>query len=530
MNKNTFLFVAALFGCWTTVLCQNEFLDATFGDNGVILQYYNGNDPPGNYESEFKTMVVQPDGKIITGSDFHQHGPNRRYVINQYHSDGTLNTGFGTDGFVVSNLNNALGALQLQSDGKIIVCSVEGNYDSSFSYLIRYHADGTLDDSFGTEGTVVDAVNTIKTFSIQADGKIIVGKSTQYYGFSSNFKIVKYRSDGMLDNSFGNNGEVDFSLPQSKVSLEDIRVQNDGKILVSALVKSDNADDYSSNILLVRFEANGSLDSTFGNGGSKIFDYNYNDSIKDFLIQADGKIAFLVSNYGTEAVKGIVRLHPNGSLDETFGVGGMKNIDYPILSLLSVKQLSNGKLVVAGIYQTSVNPTPESNASPSAVVVACYNPNGALDLSFGQNGYIITIRENHRVLDDQLLVQSDGKILVGVTFSNSWYSTHPGAAVLRYNATPTLSNPAFGKNTAFSVYPNPIREMVTLDFSLPAPDKLSVEVYDSGGRKILNVFKNQNFSQGNHSQKIYFPETLGNGVYFLKISNSKNTTNIKLIK
>ena len=530
MNKITFLFVTALFFYSTAFYAQQEYLDETFGANGVILQYYNGADPPWNYESEFKVMAIQSDGKIITGSDFHQHGPNRRYVINQYNSDGTLNTGFGTNGFVVSNLNNALGALQLQSDGKIIACSVEGNYDSSFSYLIRYHADGTLDNSFGTDGTVVDVVNTIKAFSIQSDGNILVGKLTQYYGFSSNFKIVKYRSNGMLDNDFGSNGEVDFSLPQSKVFLEDIRVQNDGKILARALVRSDNVNDYSSNILFVRFESNGSLDSAFGNGGIKIFDYSDNDYVNDFLIQSDGRIVFLLSNYGVDSLKGIIRLNPNGTLDETFGIGGIKIIDYPILSIRSIQQLSNGKLIVAGIYETSVNPSPENNPTPSAVVIARFSPNGNLDLDFGQSGYIITTRENHRVLDDKLIVQSDGKILVGATFSNPWFSTHPGAAVLRYDTEKALFIPEFENSFIFSVYPNPIGEIVTMDFHLQQSEALSVDLYDNGGRLISNLLNRKAFFPGMNSQQLQLPSSLSNGLYLLKINSESNTITVKLIK
>lgn len=534
MNKNTFLFVAALFWCWTTTLSQNNFLDTTFGDNGVILQYYNGSDPPGNYESEFKVMVVQPDGKIITGSDFHQHGPNRRYVINQYNSDGTLNTGFGTDGFVVSNLNNAVGALQLQTDGKIIASSFESNYSSSFSYLIRYNADGSLDSSFGVDGTVIDALHTIKSFSIQSDDKIVVVKSSESYGFSASVKIERYNSDGIPDTGFGANGKIELVLTQLRVLPQNITIQNDGKIVISGLSRSNDINDYSNNIFLMRLDNNGSLDPSFSDQGIKIFDYGYYENLYDLLIQSDGKFFFSSSSSGSmpenEPIKRLMRLNADGSLDNTFGVNGVVIIDYPILSVQSIQQLTSGKLIVAGIYETSINPTPQDNPTPTAIIVARYDVDGDLDLNFGVDGYIKTPVDLHRVLNDKLVVQSDGKILVGATLSNPWFSTHPRAAVLRYNPNQVLSSTEFENETDFLLYPNPVKDVATLEFRLLQPKVLSIDLYDSNGRLISNLLKNQSFSQGANSHKLYLPGILANGVYFLSVSTKTNTTNIKLIK
>lgn len=530
MNKITLCFVTALSLFFATCYAQQEYLDETFGSSGIVFQNYTDPITGANFESDFKTIVFQPDGKFITGTNFHQHGPNQRYVINQYNPDGTLNPAFGTNGFIESNVDNSIGTVHLQSDGKIIASSVEGNYDSSFSYLIRYTADGSVDNSFGVNGTVKDTVNTIKSFSIQLNDKIVVAKMPDYVGFSSNLIIELYNPNGVLDGGFGSNGIVEFSLVQSKISVQHLVIQNDGKMVICGLVRSDAVDDYSSNIILIRFDDDGSLDSTFGDGGTKVFDYGYHDYFYDLLIQPDGKLIFSSSNHAEQSINRIIRLNADGSLDRTYGIGGVKTIGYPILNVLSMKQLSNGKLIVSGIYETSVNPTPSDNPTPSAVIIACYDAYGGLDLNFGQNGYIITAVENHRVLDDKLVVQSDGKILVGATFSNAWFSTHPRAAVLRYNPAQELSNTEFNKNPAFLLYPNPVKEMITLDFNTKQPEMLSVDLYDSNGRLISNLLKDQNFPTGNHSQKLDLPDTLAEGVYFLAISNGTNITNIKIVK
>ncbi|ESU24103.1 hypothetical protein FSS13T_20740 [Flavobacterium saliperosum S13] len=530
MKKITMLFVTALSLFFTALFAQQEYLDDTFGSNGIIFQNYTDTLTGANFESEFKTIVFQPDGKFITGSNFHQHGPNQRYIINQYNSDGTLNPAFGTNGFIESNVDNSIGAVQLQSDGKIIASSVEGNYDSSFSYLIRYNADGSVDNSFGVNGTVMDTVNTIKSFSIRLNDKIVVAKMPDYVGFSPNFKIERYSADGQLDVGFGTNGTVEFSLVQSKISVQHLVIQDDGKMMICGLVRSDDVDDYSSNIILLRFDDDGSLDSTFGDAGIKVFDYSYNDYFYDLLIQPDGKLIFSSSSHAVESINRIMRLNVDGSLDRTFGNGGITTIDYPILRVFSIKQLPNGKLIVAGIYETSVNPSPSDNPTPTAVMIGCYDTNGYLDLDFGQNGYIITAIENHRVLDDKLAIQSDGKILVGATFSNAWFSTHPRAAVLRYNPDQNLSIPQFNNKSTFLLYPNPVGETVTIDFTLKQSEELSIDLYGNDGRKIVNLLKNQEFQSGFNSRKLEMPDNLSRGIYFLTISNGTNTVNIKIVK
>lgn len=217
-------------------------------------------------------------------------------------------------------------------------------------------------------------------------------------------------------------------------------------------------------------------------------------------------------------------------MDGTFGNGGIQIIDYPIVNVLSIKQLSNGKLLVAGVYETSVNPSPDDNPTPSGIVIACYDSNGDLDLDFGQNGNIFTTIENHRVFDDKLAIQSDGKILVGATLSNAWFSTHPRAVVLRYDPAQKLSIPQFNSKRAFLLYPNPIEEMITLDFTLQQSEVLSIELYGNDGRKILNLLKNQEFQSGFNSQKLDLPGMLADGIYFLTIFNGTSTITIKIVK
>jgi hypothetical protein len=101
----------------------------------------------------------------------------------------------------------------------------------------------------------------------------------------------------------------------------------------------------------------------------------------------------------------------------------------------------------------------------------------------------------------------------------------------RFDSKIELSNSDFAfANRSFSVFTNPINQSVTLDLKLVIPENLTVDLYDSFGRKISNLIQNTDFPAGNTMQKLELPESLSKGVYFLSISNGKVISNLKIIK
>ncbi len=218
-------------------------------------------------------------------------------------TDGDLDPTFGTGGTVMTDLNRSTdlaNAVALQSDGKLVVVGQtykNNDYSTEDFAVARYNTDGTLDTTFGRGGKVrtdfpgLAAVPSAVV--IQTDGKIVVaGGAFPFFTFAGNFELVRYNPNGSLDRSFGNGGIVTTIFPQGSYAF-DVALQPDGKIIAAGTVFVDfNPGDMSdTDFALARYNTDGSLDTTFGNAGTVTTDFLGNeDDAFSVLIQADGKI------------------------------------------------------------------------------------------------------------------------------------------------------------------------------------------------------------------------------------------------
>jgi hypothetical protein len=130
-----------------------------------------------------------------------------------------------------------------------------------------------------------------------------------------------------------------------------------------------------------------------------------------------------------------------------------------------------------------------------------------------------------------MLVQTNGKIIMGVTYCESWFSCHPHTLVLGYDANLLLETGEVPVvNTNFLIYPNPVKESISLDFNLKQSEKLSVQLLDSNGREIVSLLKDVIFKAGANTTSLILPRTLQNGMYFLNITNETKRSIFKIIK
>lgn len=175
--------------------------------------------------------------------------------------------------------------------------------------VARYIEDGTLDSSFGNEGTLRFNVGSLKSFVMdvvqQPDGKILLGGRT-WNDVSGDFALVRLNEDGSFDSTFGDNGVSRLSTPESEAS-EAIALLDDGKILMVGY-----RDD---NFAVAKFNADGSLDTTFGDEGWKVVPFDGVTSYaSDVAIQDDGKI--VVSGFALNGVNrfqvAVARLNTDG--------------------------------------------------------------------------------------------------------------------------------------------------------------------------------------------------------------------------
>ena len=215
-----------------------------------------------------------------------------------------------------------------------------------------------LDRSFGTNGTVTTAIGpgheNVRAVAIQADGKIVVA-GYSHNGTTYDFAVVRYNPNGTLDASFGTGGKVTTAIGPGDAHIHGMALQPDGKIVVAghSHAKSDN------NFTVVRYNPNGSLDVSFGSNGTGITDFESESGSGyayafAAAVQPDGKI--VVAGTGPSGTGGsdndvvVVRYNPNGSLDASFGTGGTVTtaIGAGNDQCQAMALQPDGKIVVAG--------------------------------------------------------------------------------------------------------------------------------------------------------------------------------------
>jgi serralysin len=225
---------------------------------------------------------------------------NSSFALARFNADGTLDTTFNSRGQVVTNFPvpaQTINAITIQSDGKIVVAGSASTSKDVDIMLARYTPDGSLDSAFGTDGFILTDLGkyeTPKALLSQADGRLLVAGSKkngvlEYY--ESDIFIVGYHSDGSLDEKFGEAGKVITSFGK----YEDIYsavLQTDGKIVVAGTSGMGNPlIIYTlADFLAVRYNPDGSLDKDFGDGGKITTDFGRVEIARDLTVDKDGNI------------------------------------------------------------------------------------------------------------------------------------------------------------------------------------------------------------------------------------------------
>ncbi len=342
-----------------------------------------------------KTIVVQPDGKIIIGGSFRGVNGAARAYLARFNADGSLDAAFNQNG---AGPNAMINAVALQSDGKILIGGNGANYNDAFyGTIARLNADGTPDASFNPSGSSIGgAVNAIV---VQSDGKIAVGGSFSSYNGTPRGNIVRLNADGSLDQTF--NPGSGFNNPVSTLV-----AQTDGKIIAGGSFIQYNGATVGR---IARLNADGSLDAGFAannNGGANL-------NIEKILLQPDGKIlaAGSFTQFGGTATSfGLVRLNVSGTLENPF----------PTLSvtakLTAAALLPDGSILVGGTFFTSFQGM-TSNFRGTSVI------------TFASSATFQPGDSDNDILS--LAVQADGKILVGGSFTR--YKSQERRRIARLN-------------------------------------------------------------------------------------------------
>jgi uncharacterized delta-60 repeat protein len=335
---------------------------------------------------------------------------------------GDLDPTFGTGGTVMTDIHlstDIANAVAIQADGKLVVVGQtyqNNDYSTEDFVVTRYNTNGTLDTTFGRRGKVTTDFPGLAAVAssvvIQPDGKIVVaGGAFPLFTFLGNFELVRYNSNGSLDTSFGNGGIVTTIFPEGSYAF-DVALQPDGKIIAAGTVFVDfNPGDISdTDFALARYNSDGSLDTTFGNGGTVMTDFfGFEDDVFSVLIQPDGKIVAVGSanNPATYYDFAAVRYLSNGTVDTSFGVAGKVNTDFGDQNFDRARSAAlqpDGKIVAAGFAISQ-------NGGVQNFAVARYTSNGILDTTFSGDGKTQIDFGNCCQSAMKVLLQSDGKII-----------------------------------------------------------------------------------------------------------------------
>ena len=334
----------------------------------------------------------------------------RSFALARYTAAGTLDRSFGTGGKVLTGFGArsfaAARSLAIRPDGKIVVAGyayASSGLDSGFA-IARYTVAGKPDRTFGRNGKVVTHFfrsrsehSSVLAVAIQADGKVVaVGYGSSPFDSRTRFALARYTLRGSLDRSFGRGGKVltDFGA-RSSASANAVAIQPDGKIVVAG-------DRSELTFALARYNADGTLDRSFGKGGrvvTKVGDGNYASAL---VVQPDGKL--VAAGAAGRTVIALVRYSPDGKLDPSFGDGGTVVTTAARGSGLAIQR--DRKLVTAG--------TGSGRSGRGVFALARFLEDGSLDESFGRGGKLLTAFPRKAVAN-AVVVRADGKIVVAGT-------------------------------------------------------------------------------------------------------------------
>jgi len=408
--------------------------------------------------------AVQPDGKVlVAGYATIRPGGDQDFAVYRYLPDGALDPTFGTGGKVTVDFGSvaeAANAVALQADGKIVLAGwTQLPGDSAFGFaLARLNANGSLDNSFDTDGRVVTRVlglpgqglsSVANGVAIDGSGRIVAAGYTQTLGPEGvQVAVLRYTPAGALDTDFDTDGKAIFGSPQPPVGppiLDQARavlIDASQRIVVAGVTAQFGLGE--SDFLLARLSDTGALDAGFGTNGLATADFGFGDAQATALVR-DGTalvaVGYTSDFFGPGTYDfALARFLDNGTPDNNFDLDGKVTTDFGPgrQDLAQAAVLDGPRLVVAGL--TSLFGTNDDFA------LARYNvATGALDATFGTGGLVTTDFGSEQDQAAAVAVLADGTVLAA-----GWSSNNAGDfALAKYlrNGAPDATFDADGRLT-----------------------------------------------------------------------------------
>ncbi len=321
-------------------------LDPTFGDLGFVVKDF------GLGDDEVYGLAVQDDGKIIAAG-YSNNGAVNNLAVARYLPNGDLDQDFNGQGIITLSMGSGdteARSLVVQPDGKIVITGSTDDGGSNIA-VVRLTAEGNLDSSFGVDGQLMVPVEDgeVKTGEVQIlpDGSIIVAGTILVDSSLDQSFFVKIKSQGELDETFGSDGLALINQEPYGIQITTFVLLDGGKFLAGGSI----VEDSGAEAFLIRLNENGSIDELYGiEGGSLLSIEGTGSAVNDMLLVKDG--AVLVAGYVDngnypEAFVGMVA--EDGSFVSDFGESGLYRSTLPYENVANgVALQEEGSILVAG--------------------------------------------------------------------------------------------------------------------------------------------------------------------------------------
>ncbi|HZE84496.1 MAG TPA: T9SS type A sorting domain-containing protein [Puia sp.] len=518
------------------LLAQPGTLDNSFAGNGKVatpIGNFGSQADAIAVQSDDGKIVVA--GQYKSGAN--GFGDLFSFAVVRYTKTGGLDPDFGAGSgkvyYVLNNPFSGLASIAIQPDKKILLTGWTVDEDNSVPnlWLVRLNTDGSPDLDFNHTGTVLEPNFFGVGIVVQPDGKIVVGAnefSISTYTNNTLFAAMRFNADGTPDNLFGTGGRVVTligSAPGGPGRVAGIALAPGGKILVTGGYTA-------THIITLLYNSNGTLDGSFGSGGRSDITVNGNDGCTPSAIgvQSDGKIViggtYTSANGATNFL--VVRMSSHGVPDNGFAGNGKKGVNFNGVSKLSGIALSPDGTIYAG-------GTTQATGQPPKFAFCRLLTDGSLDLIFGPDGdgKVIAGWSNAAGVGKGIAQQPDGKIVMTGSYSGpSQGSEFAAMRFLPAFKTPVQQvaiTPGAINGTAAEIapagirlFPNPATDRLQLT-GLPTAGPIHVSVTDLSGKALIRGWSNGESSYGIDISR------LAPGPYVIKLEGVL-VTNMMFIK
>lgn len=437
-------------GPWSITSANAGTLVTSFGNEGKIIADFSFN--TGSIATS--VAIDQQNNIIVGGFDFLN---NSTYAFAKYFENGQLDTTFGQNGYVVTDLSNDYNIFNNQgfdlylyttfkinaidNNNNIILSGYIGNSGNYDIFVSRYLPNGQIDTTFGTNGIVISDFSqndSSQQYSVVVDKHnniIVVGRNYNENDDIYYYALARYLPTGSLDTSFGNQGTIlnTFSNTDSSVALS-VAFDQNNNIVISGIDYNSNTDN--SYYALARYLPDGSLDTSFGDDGIIVNQYfSISDSLAlSLAIDQNNNIVIAGFANGQYA---LARYLPTGSLDYSFGYQGTlvssftENSYYSQANAVVVDVDNN--IIIGGFDLNPYNP------SFYSYVLVKYLPNGQADTTFGDNGMVLTSFDSNNSsslqLANSIAIDRNNNLLVA---GIDWNLSNINYALVKYRNFPDL--------------------------------------------------------------------------------------------